>query len=56
LQQLEVALPTQGAELYGEAELVDDAAANGDILQVRLGQRVKCLRTLSGSMVSGNRR
>ena len=26
------------AELHGEAELVDHAAANGDILQVRLGQ------------------
>ena len=35
----EVALPTQGAELHGEAELVDHAAANGDLLQVRLGQR-----------------
>ena len=32
-------MPTQGAELHGEAEVVDHAAANGDLLQVRLGQR-----------------
>jgi len=31
-------LPTQGAELHGEAELVDHPAANGDLLQVRFGQ------------------
>jgi hypothetical protein len=35
----EIALPTQGAELHGEAKLVDHAAANGDLLQVRFGQR-----------------
>src|SRR5271165_7033093 len=34
----EVALPTQGAELHGEAELIDHAAANGDLLQVPFGQ------------------
>jgi transposase len=34
----QVALPTQGAGLHGEAELVDHAAANGDLLQVRFGQ------------------
>ena len=34
----EVALPTQGAELHGEAELVDHTAANGELLQVSLSQ------------------
>ena len=49
----EVALPTQGAELHGEAELVDHAAANGDLLQV-VSVKVKYLRRLSGSRVSGS--